>query len=198
MKSRGFPLLSRAAGLLEALRLERWTTVAVCVAFLAALAVVLLTTQFKGLSLRGRANGWEPGKVAEKDYVVERDFLFVDERATDLRRDSQERRVPPVFSINTLVGSTALETYDRFSQSLQRLVRQGLSPEKIYMGLRGDFPGRLSRSDIRLLVAYAEPPPGAGRCPQLPRGRALPRGGRPARSSGRCALRGGGGDPSPA
>ena len=155
MKSRGFPLLSRAAGLLEALRLERWTTVAVCVAFIAALAVVLLTTQFKGLSLRGRANGWEPGKVAEKDYVVEQDFLFIDERATDLRRDSQERRVPPVFSINTLVGSTALETYDRFSQSLQRLVRQGLSPEKIYVGLRGEFPGRLSRSDVRLLVAYS-------------------------------------------
>ena len=120
MKNRGVRLLSRAAGFIDVLRLERWTTVAVIVAFLAALAVVLVSTQFKGLSLRGKASGWEAGTVAGKDYVVERDFLFVDERATDLRRDSQERRVPPVFSINALVGSTALDSYDRFSQLLLR------------------------------------------------------------------------------
>jgi putative nucleotidyltransferase with HDIG domain len=152
------PLLSRLAALLEALRLERWTTVAVCVAFLAALALVLVTTQFKGLSLRGRSNGWEPGKVAEKDYVVERDFLFVDERATDLRRDSQERHVPPVFSINALAGSAALEAYDRFCQSLLRQVRQGLPAERIYASLQGDFPNRLSRLDVRFLAAYRNLP----------------------------------------
>jgi len=158
MKNRGVRLLSRAAGFIDVLRLERWTTVAVIVAFLAALAVVLVSTQFKGLSLRGKASGWEAGTVAGKDYVVERDFLFVDERATDLRRDSQERRVPPVFSINALVGSTALDSYDRFSQLLLRQVRQGIPPEKIAAGAQGDYAGRLSRSEVRLLALYRNLP----------------------------------------
>ena len=70
------------------------------VAFLAALAVVLVTTQFRGLPLRGRPDGMEPGTVADKDYVVERDFPFVDEKATELRRDAQAKLVPPVFTLN--------------------------------------------------------------------------------------------------
>ena len=140
MRSRRSPLVERAAELLQRLRLERWTAIAFAASFLMALAIVLGTTQFRLFALRGAASAWIAGTVAENDFVVERDFQYVDERATQLKRDAQERLVPPVFTLNALAGSSALATFDRFAQSLQRQVKQGLSEEKILVRLQA-LPG---------------------------------------------------------
>ena len=79
------------------------------------------------------------------DYVIERDYQFVDEHATQLKRDAQEKLVPPVFTLNALVSASALDSFDRFSQSLLRQVRQGLPEDAVYARLRIDFPDRISR-----------------------------------------------------
>ena len=47
-------------------------------------------------------------RVADKDFVVERDFPYVDETATEVRRDAQAELVPPVFTLNALVTTTPL------------------------------------------------------------------------------------------
>jgi putative nucleotidyltransferase with HDIG domain len=144
--------------LIQRLRLERWMTLAVVGCFLAAFAVVFATTQFPSLALHGRSSSWQAGTVADMDYVIERDYQFVDEHATQLKRDAQEKLVPPVFTLNPLVSASALEGFDRFSQSLLRQVRQGLSQDAIYSRLRMDFPDRISRPLLRSLLAAGELP----------------------------------------
>ena len=112
MKNRQFPFAVRAVKIVQRLRLERWTAVAVAASFVLALAVVLAATQVPALALHARTSSWEAGTVAAGDYVVERDFQFVDQRATQIKGNAQEKLIPPVFSRNALVSAGALEVFD--------------------------------------------------------------------------------------
>jgi cyclic-di-AMP phosphodiesterase PgpH len=157
MKSSRFPLLARTAEIALRIRREKWTAVAVAAAFVASCAVVLLTTQSRVFTLRGAADGWPAGAVADRDYVVERDFPYVDEASTELKRESQADLVPPVFTFNSLVSSTTLSSFDRFAQSVLRQVRQGASEDRILQALQLDFPDRVSRGDLHLLLVARQP-----------------------------------------
>jgi cyclic-di-AMP phosphodiesterase PgpH len=153
MKSRRPSLITRAADMSRRLRLERWTVVAVVACFLATLAIVLATTEYRSLSPRSSADSWAAGGIAEKDFVVERDFQFVDEKATQARRDAQAGLVPPVFTLSAVAGTTAMEAYDRFAQLFLRQVRQGASEEKTYLSVQVEFPDLISRAELRTLLA---------------------------------------------
>jgi putative nucleotidyltransferase with HDIG domain len=152
MKSRRLPLFSRAADLVQRLRLQKWTVLAVGVTFLVGLAAILLTTEFRSLGLPS-PDTWAPGKVAKSGYVVERDFPYVDEKATELRRDAQARLVPPVFVVGAAAGSAAREDLDRFSQALLRQALPGASLERIFSGLQESWGDRLSRADFKVILS---------------------------------------------
>jgi cyclic-di-AMP phosphodiesterase PgpH len=156
MKNSGFSIFARAAGSVRRVRVERWTVLAIGAAFLAAAAIVLVTTLLPSIALRDRTASWEPGAVAQKDYVVERDFRYVDAKETEAQRDAREKLVPPVFGLNALVSAGALDDFDRFSRSFLQRVKQGISDEKVILGMLGDFPAQTSRTDIRLLLAYGD------------------------------------------
>ena len=150
------PLRVGAARLARRLRAEKWTAVSVAVAFFTALAVVLLTTQYGSLSLRSRGSVPPVGTVAERDFVVERDFPYVDEKATEMKRDARERLVPPVFTMNDAVTVDALQSFDIFSQSMKRLQSEGLQPEVVFQKLRADFPDKASRQDVEALLKSSD------------------------------------------
>jgi cyclic-di-AMP phosphodiesterase PgpH len=153
MKSRLSRFRAGLGGLLQQLRLERWTAIAVCGGFLLALAVLLAATQLPSLALRGKSASWQPGTVADIDYVIARDFQFVDERATLQRKDAQEKLVPPVFTLNAAVSAGLLDSFDRFSKALVRFLRQGAAEDAVLARLRLDFPDRVNRSMLRSLAA---------------------------------------------
>jgi putative nucleotidyltransferase with HDIG domain len=157
MKSSRSGFLSRAREILQRIRLEKWTTISVACAFVAACAVVLAATLFRAFSAGAGAGGWTAGAVAEKDFVVERDFQYVDEAATEQRRDAQADLVPPVFTLNELVTATALQSFDRFTQSILRQVRQGASEDRIAQTIQVDFPDAISREDMHLLLSSRQP-----------------------------------------
>ena len=158
MKNRTFPAFARAAEWVRRMRLERWTVAAVAVAFIAALAVVLATTQSGAFSLRDSPSQYQAGSVSAKDFVVERDFAYVDEKATEMKRDARERMVPPVYLLNDDVSVRALQTFDRFVQIFSRLSTQSLSEEKVLQKLQIDFPYPFPRADIRLLLGVPDLP----------------------------------------
>jgi putative nucleotidyltransferase with HDIG domain len=152
MKNSRLPFVSRAADLFRQLRLERWTVIAVSVAFVIGLAAILLTTEFRSLGLPS-PDTWTPGRIAERDYVVERDFPYVDERATEARRDSRARLVPPVFVLAPLSGSAARDELERFSQVLLRQVGQGASEGQMFASLQDEWSDRISRADLRAILS---------------------------------------------
>jgi putative nucleotidyltransferase with HDIG domain len=155
MKSDRFPFIGRARDVIQRLRLEKTTSIAVGVTFLTACAVVLAATQFRAFSPVG--GGWLSGTVADKDFVVERDFQYVDETSTEVRREAQAELVPPVFTLNNLVATTALASFDRFTQSLLRQLRQGVSGDRITQSLQVDLPEGIESPDLHPLITARQP-----------------------------------------
>lgn len=152
MKNNRPSLPSRAADALQQLRLERWTALAAASAFIVGLAAILLTTEFRSLGLPS-PEAWAAGRTADKDYIVERDFPYVDESATEARRDAQARLVPPVFELAPLAGLGARDDLDRFSQILVRNAGQGASEASVFASIQEGFSDRISRADLRVLLS---------------------------------------------
>jgi cyclic-di-AMP phosphodiesterase PgpH len=152
MKNRRARFSARLGRVVQLVRLERWTAVAAAAGFLLAFAVVVVATQLPTLTARGARGSWQAGAVAEADYVIARDFQFVDEPATKQKRDAQERLVPPVFVLNAGVTANILDGFDRFSQALERLDKEGLAEDAVLARLRIDFPDNASRPLVRALL----------------------------------------------
>ena len=152
MKSSSPGPWSRVVGALQRLRLEKWTVLAVCAAFAAALAAILLTTEFRSLGVPP-ADQWPAGRAAARDYVVEHDFIYTDQDATDVRRDEAARRVPPVFAPNPIAAQGVLDDMDRFTQVLLKQARSGASPGAVIAALPDDLSDRVAPADLATLLA---------------------------------------------
>jgi hypothetical protein len=157
MRSDRRPLPARAGDFARHLSREKWTTLAVAVTFLLAVAVTLAVTQSGSFFLQNRFPAIVIGAAAQRDFVVKRDFPYVDTRATEIKRDAREKMVPPVFVLNEVVTRDALLSYDSFTQSLFQWRGESLSPAIVYEKLQADFPGRLDRGAVLALVQTEDP-----------------------------------------
>ncbi len=156
MRSRKLRAWAAATRAWQAVRLQKRAATAVAVTFAAGLAVIIASTQLPSLSLRSNPETFPAGDVADKDYVVGRDFSWVDEHATEIRRETRERLVPPVFALNESIAADALERFDRFALALQRLAAQGTSVDRIILRVQLDFPERVPEADLRRLLGAAD------------------------------------------
>jgi putative nucleotidyltransferase with HDIG domain len=160
MKSRFRDTVARlAAGIAAALRERRVRRSSLAVAggvFVLCWVAVIAATQFPGVFLRRQASGVAAGHIAERDIVVDRDFVYVDDTATRLKQEAREALVPPVFALNEGVSAEALARFDAFAGLVTRLLREGVSAERLYLKVQVDFPGRFREQDVRLLAERAD------------------------------------------
>jgi putative nucleotidyltransferase with HDIG domain len=137
---------------------ERWNQGALAAAFLVALAIVLAAVQLERVSVRPWNALPQTGDTAANDFIVARDFMYVDVKATEERRAARARLVPPVFSLRDESTEAALRTFDRFSRSLDRLLKEGAAGERIVATLERDFPQRFAPGDLSLLIRLRDLP----------------------------------------
>lgn len=127
-------------------------------AVLAALFVVglvLLLSFGPGASFSEGALGEaEVGKVADKDIVADRELSYVDEKATALRLEAEQRLVLPIFVVDDKVGAAALSRFHDFQSLLLSLSGKPYAEESLYLRVQSDFPGLLSREDILGLARF--------------------------------------------
>ena len=152
MKSRRLRIGASAARAWQTVRLQKRVALAMAIAFAIALVIIVASTRLPRLSLAASAALFPSGAVAEKDYVVGRDFSYVDEAATRIRRETREKLVPPVFALSQSVAVDALQRYDSFALTVTRLSAQGTSPDRIILRVQLDFPGRFTDDELRLLI----------------------------------------------
>ncbi len=161
---------ARAGDLVRRLGREKWTALAVVVTFILAVGVVLAATQSGSFFWSDNSSAVTVGTPAQRDYVVERDFPYVDAGATEIKRDAREKLVPAVFVLNDSVTRDALLSYDRLVQSFSRWQAEALSPAIIYQNVQADFPGRLDQPGRPCASALQRFLAAAGRRPQPDRG----------------------------
>lgn len=84
---------------------------------------------------------FEVGRVAERDVVADRNVSYVDEEATRLRREAQERLVPAVFRYSQETTRDALTSYSRFRTQVKGLFDGRASAEAFKLAVQAEYPG---------------------------------------------------------
>ncbi len=131
---------------------DRLTGAILGITFIVALAIVLVTTQFGSVFPLLRPSDYEIGSVAERDYVVERDILYLDQEATRLKREAAGKLVPPIFRVNERIGEERLQSFSEFREGLLALRLEESSLDTVFLKLQVEFPGVLSKEQLARLL----------------------------------------------
>ena len=118
--------------------------------FLLCLAVILLN-QTTGRNFAGAANGFEVGRVADRDVIAERAITYIDERATNLRIYAQQRLVPAVFHHSHRMTEDLRNRWDQFAALIISLSYVELSRDAFLLNVQSEFPGYFSAETLNLL-----------------------------------------------
>ena len=127
---------------------DRLTGAILGITFIVAVAIVLATTQFGTVFPLLRPSDYKIGSVAERDYVVERDILYLDQEATRLKREAAGKLVMPIFRVNERIGEERLQSFSEFRERLLALRREGSSLDTVFLKLQVEFPGVLSKEQL--------------------------------------------------
>ncbi len=127
---------------------------AVLVAGIACLAAFV---GFGAVSGAAGMEGFEAGKVADRDIVAERDVTYVDAKATKIRTDAERQLVPAVFSIDDAATRSAMESLGAFRKAFVEVASSTTSADELALRLRGKFPDLSGSTIIARLLEYPVP-----------------------------------------
>ena len=83
--------------------------------WLLASLLLILINQAGLFFSRQKAYGYEEGDIAEEDFYVEEDLVFVDEEATEKVVNLNRSLTPPVYEVRKEITDSVLDRFDRFS-----------------------------------------------------------------------------------
>lgn len=122
-----------------------------------ALLVLAVATYFSFLELNSfrqlNLAEYEVGKVAERDIVAVREFSYVDEEATQIRRDARQRLVTAVFRYDRDRSANLVREYTVFCDFLEEALRNASSPDQFILEVQQAYPGMLDRQQIAAFFA---------------------------------------------
>lgn len=118
---------------------------------LAAIIVILVLGVVPGMTVPA-PNSIAVGKVAPVDVVAVRKATYVDEKATSLRIEAEERLTLPIFEMDMKATRDALDRYASFRELLGSLLAAKTSTDTLFLKLQRDFPGMFSRQDVAAIL----------------------------------------------
>jgi len=122
-----------------------------------SLLLGLLLTVTLGPGSGGSARDFdlpEAGRAATKDIIADRRISFVDEKATQLRIEAEERLVLPIYVIDERLSVAALERLGSFQRLVASLVDSGIVPDTLFLRVQSEFPGLFTKADIAGLSRF--------------------------------------------
>ncbi|MDR0386870.1 MAG: HDIG domain-containing protein [Treponema sp.] len=121
-------------------------------AFLVSLTAITVS---RGYARFGEEDiqGFEVGRVADRDITANRTVSYIDEEATVLSRESRAKQVPAVFIYSLPAGEGIMESYNRFTAvSASFFAEPGRESFNYFRSaLDAEFPGSFSLSTLEAL-----------------------------------------------
>jgi hypothetical protein len=127
----------------------------IAVNFIAGLTIAALVLVFLGpgaLAVKRNFEGVVPGAIADRDITAGKDVVYIDEEATRLRVDAQERLVLPVFHVDNGITTRRIQLFKDFQEEFRKLMAQNIAQDTAVLMLQSKFPGIL---DASLLTSLA-------------------------------------------
>ncbi|MDR1099018.1 MAG: HDIG domain-containing protein [Treponema sp.] len=128
---------------------------------LAAMGALLVSTLVVTLNMNNSAGAagdirdFEAGRVADRDVTAGQFISYVDEEATRLRLEAQERLVPAVFRFSSAAGENVRDEWKLFAAFVNNLSREGASTDTVLLAIQAKYPAFFSRDT---LVHYLNDP----------------------------------------
>ncbi|MBL8968710.1 MAG: HDIG domain-containing protein [Spirochaetaceae bacterium] len=132
---------------------DRSLSFAVAALFGVGLLLVLFLGPGAAIS-RNALDEIEVGRVAERDIVADRELSFVDDRATSLRLEAEERLVLPIYVVDEKVGAAAIERFRVFQDLLTSLAAKKYAEDSLYLKVQSEFPGLLDKESVVALARF--------------------------------------------
>ena len=117
-----------------------------------ACAAVLLLAFGPGAAGPGsRLAAPETGRIADRDIVADREIRYIDEAATRLRVEAEEKLVLPVFVVDEKPAARAVERFRVFQDLIASLAERKVAGETLFLSVQSQFPGLLAKEDVLAL-----------------------------------------------
>ncbi|MDR2739667.1 MAG: HDIG domain-containing protein [Treponema sp.] len=94
---------------------------------------------------------FERGRVADRDIIAEYAVSYVDEDATRLRLEAEERMIPAVFIFSREAGDQCRSAFYRFTELSRNHFSQRSSAEAYKLTVQAEFPGAFSSDTLDTL-----------------------------------------------
>ena len=122
-------------------------------ATLLALAFVLLLAFGPGaIASRVDVADIHAGQVAAQDIVADREINYVDDKATELRAEAEERLVLPIYTVDDKPAARTLDRFRAFQDLIEELTDRKLAGDTLYLNVQSAFPGLLSKEAVLALA----------------------------------------------
>lgn len=128
--------------------------------FVLSIAFVLSAAAFVGFGTFSRyagLDGFEIGKVADRDIKAEAEIVYVDEHATAVRAEAERRLVPAVFVIDEALTTRSVDAFKSFRSGFLDLYATYKSRDELLARLTSKFPDLASSGILQRLVDYPVP-----------------------------------------
>ncbi len=123
----------------------------------AFLVCVAAFSGFGAFSRFAGMDGFEAGKVAERDVSAPREIIFIDEPATAVRVESEKRLVPPVFVIDDSVIKKSLADFDSFAAFFMASFDATRNSKDLVLQVQARFPAMGGAELYSRLAEYPAP-----------------------------------------
>ena len=126
-------------------------TLAWIAAFFICFLVTLININYRqGIS--GRIDEFEVGRVADRDIFANTSIAYIDERATQIMLEAQERLVPAVFQFSVSVTDEQINRWNRFVMLAESISAGDISGEAFRIAVNESFPGYFTPEILELFV----------------------------------------------
>jgi membrane-associated HD superfamily phosphohydrolase len=110
-------------------------------AFLASGSLIFWGSRRADIAEADAYTEFELSRVADRDVLAERPVSYVDEEATRLRIEAEERLVPAVFVYSPSAAEMCRSAYRRFADLSRSIFAQGSSAGAYKLAIQAELPG---------------------------------------------------------
>jgi len=118
-----------------------------------AFFLIMISYPNNPLSSRSKYKNLEIGNTAEETLVADRSVTYIDNEATEIKREAAVNLVDPVFIQQKKAGEKLISQFDLFSQVYADLYRENTNSERIFYELQSALPGIFTRNDVAYLTS---------------------------------------------
>ena len=104
--------------------------IALLVSFILDLLFIVLLNRMDNFSGAGRQI--QAGTVAEKDIVAHKDIQYIDNNAMSKLKYDTEKKILPIFKVDSGITANALAAFSEFSSTLQSYFSENLDYDSYY------------------------------------------------------------------